>query len=259
MNTLLARVDHSTSIVSRMFNDYSRLFREKASKFRGVRRTYTPREGYPEDPTKMGTVVVANTVDEKMNELTQGLSGWLKDVFSVEASNSAGARKVELTVEGHSFGSLTALDLMRLRSILTNKELESVFSNIPTRTDTEVWSRTDDEEYAGRTVFETAMVSGTTRTSETEEEILKDPNLDPSHLPSNYCAKTTLRRRTYETGDYTSQNFSGEWSSRQKEELLRRRGRILSAVVEALKDVNDCEAVPSHLDVEQMVGYLVRG
>lgn len=54
---------------------------------------------------------------------------------------------------------------------------------------------------------------GITRTTESEEVILKDPNLDPAKLPANYNAKVTVKKKTVETGDYTLQKFTGHKDS----------------------------------------------
>lgn len=259
MNTLLAKVEHSTASISRLFADYLNFFKNKQGMFRGTKKTYIPRDGYFEDPTKMGTVVVATTVDEKFDWFNAQFKNWLNDVFSVESTNSKGAKTVELKVNGKSFGNLTALELMRLKSVLTNKDLEGVFANIPVRSDSEVWNPTQDPEYNGRKVFETELVKGVTRTTEKEEVILKDPNLDPAHLPSNYQAKTTIKSKTVETGDYTQQNFTGEWTQRQRAELLRRRSELLAAVIEALKEVNDTVVEKPNLDVDGFVDYIYKG
>lgn len=259
MNTLLAKVEHSTASIAKLFSDYARFFKDKQGMFRGYKKTFVPRDGYFEDPTKMGTSVVATTVDEKFDWFNAQFKNWLKDVFSVEATNSRGANTVDLVVDGHVLGNLTALELMRLKNILTNKDLESVFVNIPVRSDSEVWIPTQDPEYAGRAVFETNLVKGVTRTGEIEEVILKDPNLDPAHLPANYSARTTTKKRTVETGDYTSQNFTGEWTQRQRAELLRRRSNLLAAVIEALKVVNDTQVDKPNLDVDGFVDYLYKG
>lgn len=259
MNTLLAKVDHATASVAKLFSDYVQFFKNKQGMFRGSKKTFVPRDGYVEDPTRMGTTVVATTVDEKMDWFNEQFKNWLKDVFSVEATNSKGAKTVELVVDGKSFGNLTALELMRLKSILTNKDLETVFANIPVRSDSEVWTPAQDPEYNGRKVFETALIKGVTRTTEKEEVILKDPNLDPAHLPANYQAKTTIKSKTVETGDYTAQSFTGEWTQRQRAELLRRRSTLLAAVIETLKVVNDTPAENPNLDVNAVVDYIYRG
>lgn len=80
-----------------------------------------------------------------------------------------------------------------------------MYANVPVRSDSEVWLEGTDAEYQGRDVYETEMLKGITRTTESEEVILKDPNLDPAKLPANYNAKVTVKKKTVETGDYTLQ------------------------------------------------------
>lgn len=259
MNTLLAKVEHGTAQFNRMVGDYFAFFKNKQGMFEGIKKTFKPREGYQEDARYMGTTKVATTVDEKLQWFEENAVPYLKNLFSIESTNSKGAKKVELKVGNVSFGFLTALDLMRLKTVLTKKEWEEMYNNIPVRSDAEVWEPCTDGEYAGREIFQTPMQTGVTRTTESEEVILKDPNLDPAKLPANYNAKTTIKKRTVETGDYTLQKFTGAWTQRQRAELLRRRSQLLAAVIEALKEVNDVESEDPNLDVEGMINFLHYG
>lgn len=259
MNTLLAKVEHSASSFNRMIADYCVFFSKKQGMFEGIKKTFKPRDGYQEDARYMGTTKVATTVGEKLNWFEENAIPHLKDVFSVESTNSKGAYKVELKVGNVSFGFLTALDLMRLKTLLTKKEWEQMYENIPVRSDSEVWEDCTDSEYSGREIYQTPMQSGVTRTTESEEVILKDPNLDPAKLPANYNAKVTIKKRTVETGDYTLQKFTGEWTQRQRAELLRRRSQLLAAVTEALKEVNDVETEKPNLNVDALIGFLHKG
>ena len=102
-----------------------------------------------------------------------------------------------------------------------------MYNNIPVRSDAEVWLEGTDPEYAHLSNRNVERC-----TTESEECILKDPNLDPARLPTNYNAKVTIKKKTVETGDYTLQKFTGEWTQRQRAELLRRRSNILAAVTE---------------------------
>ena len=104
------------------------------------------------------------------------------------------ARKVELVVDGHSFGELTALDLMRLKSILTSKELVTMYERIPVYSDSEIWKPTNNAEYGNREILENELVKGVSRTTETTEEILRDPNIDPANIPANYRAAVVQRK-----------------------------------------------------------------
>lgn len=259
MNTLLAKVEHASASFARILKDYATFFTKSQGSFTGEKKTFVPRDGFAEDPSKMGNRTVITTVDEKMDWFKDQFGIYLTGVFAVEATNSAGAKKVELVVDGHSLGHLTALDLMRLKSILTNKDFENMFATIPVRSDAEIWATTTDVGYQGRTIFETPLEKGVTRTTENEEIILKDPNIDPSHLPANYRATVTVKKKTVETGDYTRQRFSGEWTQRQRAELLRRRSQILEAVIQALKEVNDAEISDPNLNIDGFMDYLIQG
>lgn len=259
MNTLLAKVEHGASRFNKMISDYGAFFKKNQGAFQGIKKTFVPRDGYAEDSRYLGSTKVVTTVGEKFDWFEQQAIPYLKDLFSVEATNSKGANKVELVVDGKSFGFLTALDLMRLKSLLSKKEWDDMYVNIPVRSDAEVWEPCTDQEYEGREIFQTPMSKGVTRTTETEEVILKDPNLDPQKLPANYNAKTTLKKKTVETGDYTLQKFTGEWTQRERAELLRRRSQILAAVIEALKEVNDLPAEKENLNVESLINFLHTG
>lgn len=259
MNTLLAKVEHGTSRFSKMVADYGAFFKKSQGAFLGVKKTFVPRDGYVEDSRYVGTTKVTTTVGEKLEWFEQQAIPFLRDLFAVESTNSKDAKKVELVVDGVSFGFLTALDLMRLKSLLSKKEWGDMYNNIPVRSDSEIWEDCTDPEYAGREIFQTPMAKGVTRTTESEEVILKDPNLNPDKLPANYSARTTIKKKTVDTGDYTLQNFTGAWTHRQRAELLNRRSKILAAVVEALKEVNDVPAEQENLDVKGLINYLHHG
>lgn len=259
MNTLLAKVEHDASSANAMVRDYAAFFKTKQGAFRGVKNTYEAKEGYPDKPEKRTLTRVTTTVQEKLDWFEERYVPYLKDLFSVEATNSKGAPRVELKVGDKSFGQLSAAELMRLRNILTSKELESMYDNIPVRSDAVLYEECNDDEYQGREIVQTPLSISTERTSESEEVILKDPNIDPLHLPSNYRAATTVKKNTLEIGTSTHQEFSGEWTQRKRAELLRRKSAILNAITIALKEVNDVECEDSNLDAESMVKFLHYG
>ena len=260
MNTLLAMAEHSASAFKKEMSDYVNIFKNKQNFFKGIKSTFVPRDGFPEDPSKQGTTMVQSTVDEQFDWFIEKIAKkYLTQQFEIEATNSKGAEKVDLSVNGHSFGKLTALELMRLKSMLTDGTLDEMLKNIPVRSDSEVWTKSNCPEYAQREVYETQMLKGVTRTTEKHEEILKDPNIDPEHIPSAYRAQVSVKNITVETGDYTSQKFSGEWTQTQKAELLARKSELLGAVIAALKDLNALESEETNLDVEGMLSYIFKG
>ena len=151
MNTLLAMVDHSQAVFNKEISAYAVLFKNKQTMFRGERKTYAPRECYQEDTSKQGTTAVQSTVNEQFDWFTNKVAlKYLNEQFSVEATNSIGAKRVPLIVDGVNFGELTALDLMRLKSILTSGPLDTMYELIPVRSDSEVWTKADGD-YANRT------------------------------------------------------------------------------------------------------------
>ena len=259
MNTLLATTEHKASLCNKMISEYSQFFSGKQGAFKGSKKTFTPREGYVDQPSMRESKQVVTTVDEKFDWFNDNIIPYLDNLFSIEATNSLGANRVELKVDGISFGELSALELMRLKNFLTNTELVKMYNNIPVRDDKELWTDTTDPEYSGRRVYENKMVSGVTRTTTKRQEILPDPNLDRLKDTSRYIPQVTTIDTQEETGDYTAQLFSGEWSQRERAELLRRRSKLLEAVIEALKEVNDIECTKSELNSEALMRYIQSG
>lgn len=114
MNTLLAKVEHSTASFNRIIADYYIFFSKKQGMFEGIKKTFKPREGYQEDASKMGTTKVATTVGEKLEWFEENAIPHLKDVFAIESTNSKGANKVELKVGDISFGFLYSISISLL-------------------------------------------------------------------------------------------------------------------------------------------------
>ena len=259
MNTMLAKVDHLSSSANQMIRDYASFFKTKQGAFKGEKNTYAPREGFLDKPEKRSLVRVTTTVQEKLNWFEERYIPFLQDLFSIEATNSLGAHRVELKVGDVSFGFLSAAELMRLRNILTSKELDSMYVNIPVRSDAKIYEACTDEEYQGREIVQTPISRSVERTTEKEEVILKDPNIDPAHLPANYRSTTVVKTKMVEVGDSTHQEFTGEWTQHKRAELLKRKSELLSAITIALKEVNEVDAVRPNLDAEALISFLHYG
>lgn len=258
LNALLAQVEHGRSSYSGLLRDYAGFLSNKQGAFRGEKNTYEAREGFADDSSKRNTTIVQTTVREKFEWFMENATPFINNLFSVEATNSLGAKRVPLVVDGVDFGNLSALELMRLKDILTNSDLDKMFNSIPVRSDGEVWRPCTSNDYEGREIFETEMQKGVTKTTTKYQEILVDPNLSKID-PSRYTPVVTTREKQEEIGDYTRQRFSGEWTQRQKAELLKRKSNLLAAVIVALKEVNDTEQVESELKGESLLDYIVFG
>lgn len=265
MNTLLGVTDHAQAVANKEVSEYTSLFKNKGGQFIGELKTYEPHEGYPDKPAEHVNRTVASTVSEQFDYMLNdkdphcgALPKYLKLLFQIEATNSIGAKSVPLIVDGVNLGSLTAVELMRLKNVLTSTNLDEMLKNIPVRSDSKRWTRAGGD-YSDREVYESDVIRSVDRTTIKTQEILKDPNIDPSNIPANYRSTVVERAQIVEMADQTRQEFTGEWSQTQKAYLLSRKSLLLNAVIAALKEVNDIEASPANLDVDAMLKYLFFG
>jgi hypothetical protein len=260
MNALLAKDEHAKSPAKAMIKDYGLFFKTKQGAFRGEKNTYSAVNGYDERPERNTQTTVQTTVKEKLTWFEERFIPYLKDSFSIDATNAGeDAYRVELVVDGVSFGKLTALDLMKLRNLLQSPDLNHMYENIPVRSDAKIYEECTDSQYDGREIFQTPILKSDERTTEKEEVILKDPNLGGDFKPNNYTPKTTIKSKTVKVAETTHQEFTGEWTQRKRAELLRRRSNLLNAVIVALKEVNDIEAKKPNLDVDALMSYIHYG
>lgn len=256
LNVLLARIEQISSSYAMMLKNYFSFFKGEQGQFQGIHNTHVPRDGYFEDPSKIANTQVVTTVGEKLDWLEEQAKPVIKGLLDIDNTNASSGVRVELKVGDVSFGNLSAAELMRLKSILSNPDLERMYSVIPVRSDRELWKPTTSEQYMGREVYETEIIRGVTKTTEKTSYILEDPNISRLKDQSSYKPVMAVRDRMVETGDYTSQKFSGEWTQRQKAELLKRRSQLLTAVVEALKVVNDTPVIESSFDTDAFFRYM---
>lgn len=261
LNVLLALTDALRVKFKNMVLDYTRFFSKSQGNFLGLKATYTPREGTIDDPSKRKTVKIVTTVNEKIDYFINESKQFIDALFSQEKTNSLGIANAELIVDGISWGTFSSLELLRLKSLIEAGDLgnlEGLLSEIPVRSDSEIWKKSVDEEYTGRDVWETPMITGVSKTTNKEEYILEDPNVATGKI-SGYSPKTAVRTTVQELGDYTMQQFSGEWSHRERALALKRRNDLLTATIKALKECNDCESVASQLTSEKIFGYIFKG
>ncbi len=256
LSVLLAKTDHLAASYKQGIKDFLQFFKDKQAAFRGETKTYIPESGTEDYPSERGNKLVVTTVDEKLQWLEETNKEFIDALFSQEATNAAGIAKAELIVDGENFGSYSSLELLRLKSLLENGELEQMYANIPVRSEDEEWTPTKAEQYHTRRIYEGKKVEGDKKTTLKENYILHDPNLKEgvNHTPT-IATKSTIVK----LGSYTIQKFSGDWSHRERAELLRRRTKLLSATIEALKNANDVEAIQSSMTSDKLFKYLHTG
>lgn len=256
LNVLLAKTDHMASSWAATLGDYAQFFRNKQDAFKGERKTYEPKPGTIDLPSERANKLVVTTVDEKFDWLVDNNKEYLNALFSQERTNSSGNAKSKLVVNGQEWGEFTSLELLRLKSVLENGQFYEVLSNIPVRSDSEEWASTTNEAYKNRKIFESPKMTHVKKSTLKESYILEDPNIAKVE-GAKYTPQLAQKDTIVELGDQSHQRFSGEWSHRQRADLLTRRGQLLLAVVEALKTANEAEVQESQLSAERLFKYLL--
>lgn len=262
LNVLLGVTEHLKGHYKRMINDYNKYFLKSQGAFRGIKKTYQAVEGAFDDPGKRGVVKVTTTVPQKLDYFIENATKYIDTLFSQEKTNAMGMAVAPLIVQGETWGTFTSLELLRLKSLLESGDLgdlSKMIENIPVRSDAEIWTKTENEDYSGMAVYETPLVEGPNKTTEKVPTVLEDPNLKGRDLPSNYTSPMVYQDKAVKLGDYTSQVFSGEWSHRERALCLRRRTTLLTAITEALKVANDCEVLESEMKADKLFNYLFYG
>lgn len=258
LNVLLAKAKQAEPSFNKMIKEFEDFFKNRQKAFKGIRREYFAMEGTIDEPTKRGFEEVVTTVYEKFDWLISSSRDYLDNLFAVEATNASSGVKVPLIVDDQHFGFYSALELLRLKSLLEKSDLEDMYKVVPVRSDAERWGESEDPVHKGRSIFQNALLNGVNPTTEKESYILTDPNLgkDPNYRPSPQIGTKTTN---VVLGTYTVQNFSGEITQRQRAEILRRRTKLAIAATAALKEANETEIVASEMTSEKLFGYLNYG
>lgn len=147
-------------------------------------------------------------------------------------------------MDGKLWGEFTSTELLRLKGFLENSQLKKVYETLPVRSETTIWNPSTAEMYANSEgkVFETNLEEGFAKTTLKESYILPDPHPDAKRAPI-----VGEKSQQVNVGKYTTQEFSGAASMRERAEIIARMDILYKSVVEALQKANDVEAVESGL------------
>jgi hypothetical protein len=225
-----------------MLDDFLSKFKNKQEIFLGADRTYTPVDGFADDPAKRGFKKVSSTVTEQLDWLKKYSLDYFNTVLSIEKTNSTGI-KAKLIVNGIEWGEYSVLELLRLKSIMDGK-LRAILGELPIRDEKSVWKKTTRDLYGQRDVWETPLVEGYAKTTLKRTEIVNDPHIKeaPNRPPVPVQIETQVN-----IGHWTEQKFSGEITDIQKAEILVKYDQVYNGIVEALENCNNIESHPSDL------------
>jgi hypothetical protein len=242
-----------------LISDYAKFFKDDQAQLKGRKKTYSQRPDTVDEPSYRGNIQVVTTVEEKLSWFKHHAVDYFDKKLSVEATNASGRAKANLMIGDFCAGELSSQELLALKTFLENKELINMWMRIPVRSDAEIWTKTDEEMYEGRDIYEKPIMSGTKRSLTKEQYILEDPNISKIKDASAYKPQIATKDTPIELGDWTDQEFSGEWTHMKRASLLQRREVLHAAVIEALKKANEVEAVKSEVTGEWLFDYLHRG
>lgn len=258
LNVLLAKTDHLASVFKKGLEDYVKFFKTSQGSFKGEKKTYEAKPGTIDLPNERVNKLVVTTVDEKLDYLEKSSKEYIDALFSQEKTNASGLAKAKLIVDGLNFGEFTSMELLRLKSLLESGTFKELYENIPVRNDDEKWTKTSNDSYANRNIFESDLREGIQKSVMKESYILTDPNIGKSE-GGKYTPQIATKDTVIELGNYAYQRFSGESSHVERAAILARRSKLLTSVIEALKIANDAEAVSSEMTSDKLFSYLHRG
>lgn len=225
-----------------MVDDMSTKFKNKQGLFMGLRKTFEAKSDHPDQPEKRQFQNVSSTVDEQIQWLTKHSEDYLTTVLSIEKTNAQNVC-AELVIDGQSWGKYTTLELLRLKGIMDGK-LRDMVQNLPIRPETVIWSKTQDPVFSGREIYEAPIEKGETKTTLKRTVIVEDPHIkdSPNRPPVTQPIDTPVV-----TGSYTTQDFSGAITNRERAEMEVRYDKLYKAIIAALEEANGTEMEQSDL------------
>lgn len=234
-----------------MFDDMLQKFKSNQGLFKGQRNTYEALEGYADDSTKRNYTHVSSTVDEQLAWLKTHSMDYLENVLSVEKTNSTGVKAI-LVVDGKEWGEYSTLELLRMKSILDGK-FKAILHDLPVRKDTVIWTKSNDPNFEGREVYETPLEKGFARTTKKSMEIINDPHIKDAPgrppIPQNI-------EKVENIGQMSHQDFSGEYTLKQRADLMVKQEKLYLGIIEALAKANETEVQLSDLG-QKALDYLL--
>ena len=254
----MTRLNSALGLKETLLNGYKavwgsvqKTFKNQQNLFKGVTSTYEPLDGYADDPSKRGVVMVETTVDEQLLYAFNQSADYLATTFSIEKTNASGSARAELIIDGNSWGEYTSLELLRLKSIINSASMKNAFDVIPTRKLQMNWNHVENHDlYGEREIYSSDMLEGYAKTTIKQPYILEDPHPDLNRAPVMAERNTQVN-----IGKYTTQQFSGEMSLHSKAALKSRLTNLNKAVLDALERANSIEIQQSDLG-DKLLSYL---
>jgi len=201
-------------------------FQGKTAHFDGLRKSYTPTEeteGVPVEQIPDEESKLVTTVDEKLNFVREQIIPSIDVTATKEESNSAGALKAEIVVNGktHEFSATT---LLALETHVT--KLRSLCLTVPTLDPKKNWQLSDQSG-----VYETAPIQAF-------RTVQREVPVELSKATDKHKAQVELRTVPIQTGYFETVYSSGRKTPLNKAQMLTRLDNLLNKIKEARSRAN---------------------
>ena len=218
----------------KLLNEQSSNFTKNDSRFDGLTRVLIPLEGEGERMTT-DNKIINYTVIENVAYVAEVVCKYLNTTLSKEETNSSGAAKAELIIDGQSYGQVGATSLLALENYLA--KVRRFYETIPTLDPTKDWQDDPDKERGHK---------------KTERELKYKTEKRTKHIvvhpPTEHFA-AEIRESTVDVqvGKYETIYTSTKISTRDKAELLTRIDKVIEAIKVARAKANEAEAIQTDL------------
>lgn len=256
LNTLISKRDANKASFVQFLKDLLPKFKSGVL-FSGKRVSSTAIGDYVLTSNDNQLVIPAYNSEQVKKVIVDSVSTNLTNLMNIDATNCSGTAKVELKVDGNSYGNLSALELLQLRGFLMNNEFISVLKSFPVRPTDKSWVESTDSEVPTGT-YENLVFEGQNKTTLKRTIILQDPNAEHYKSGVTVNAVTTTIDTVVPTMDQRSVVYSTGIAYKEQVAILEKRQRWLSAVMTALSEVNATPVVVSEFDVEKMMKDILK-
>jgi len=234
LHAVLAVEATNKAQAEKILNEQISNFSKNDSRFDGLTRVLIPLEGEGERMTT-DNKIINYTVIENVAYVADIVCKYLNTTLTKEETNSSGAARAELMIQGESYGEVSATSLLALENYIA--KVRRFYEAIPTLDPTKDWK----EDEAKSRGFKRTDAEHKYKTEKRTKHIVVHPPTE--HFPAEIRESTT----DVQVGKYETVYTSTKISTRDKAELLKRIDVVLESVKTTRAKANEAEAKQSEL------------
>jgi len=259
LKLILALTQDGASRFTALLQEYGKYFTSNQGAFQGKIQKYTLTDTNYVPDNKDEVVMVTTTVNEKLDYAIKAFTDYVSNVMTKERTNASGVAKSHLFIDGKDWGEFFSNELLCMKGLIDNANLKLMITNIPTRTVQDNWTKSTNDSYSNREVYEKTNPKIPSRTTVKIPYILTDDNIEKLKDQSGYKPQVAIRETLIQFGETERTDFTGAISQVERAAILERLSTIRDAITTALEIANDVEVVSSSMTSQKLFGYLFYG